>query len=45
MLDRNITMEDIHFALVNSYSNIECMYNDYNEEDLILELELQNHLF
>ena len=40
MLDRNITMEDIHFALVNSYSNIECMYNDYNEDDLIFRIRI-----
>ena len=40
MLDRNITMEDIHFALVNSYNNIECMYNDYNEEDLIFRIRI-----
>ena len=26
MLDRNITMEDIHFALINSNSNIVCVY-------------------
>ena len=45
MLDRNITMEDIHFALVNSYNNIECMYNDYNEEDLIFRIRITKSTF
>ena len=32
MLDRNISMDDIHFAIKNSYKNdIECVFNDYND--------------
>ena len=34
MLDKNITMEDIHFALINSYNNISCIYNDYNSDKI-----------
>ena len=38
MLDKSITMEDIHFALNTSYNNISCMYSDYNSDRLILEI-------
>jgi DNA-directed RNA polymerase II subunit RPB1 len=40
MLDKNLTMEDIHFALINSYNNISCIYNDYNSEKLIFRLRI-----
>ena len=40
MLDRNITMEDIHFALINSNSNIVCVYNDYNSDKLIFRIRI-----
>ena len=41
MLDKNITMEDIHFALTNSYNNITCIYNDYNSDKLIFRIRMQ----
>ena len=41
MLDKNITMEDIHFALTNSYNNIRCIYNDYNSDKLIFRIRMQ----
>tara|TARA_E500000178_G_scaffold157166_1_gene156920 strand:+ start:890 stop:6949 length:6060 start_codon:yes stop_codon:yes gene_type:complete len=40
MLDKNITMEDIHFALTNANSNIICMYNDYNSDNLVFRIRL-----
>ena len=40
MLDRNITMEDIHFALLNSNSNIVCIYNDYNSDKLVFRIRI-----
>ena len=37
MLDKNITMEDVNFALKNSYQNeISCVYSDYNEDKLLI---------
>tara|TARA_B100000900_G_scaffold415988_1_gene448322 strand:+ start:2393 stop:6925 length:4533 start_codon:yes stop_codon:yes gene_type:complete len=44
MLDKNITMEDIHFALVTAYSNISCMYNDYNADNLIFRIRLNKNI-
>ena len=43
MLDRNITMEDVHFALNNSYDNISCIYNDYNDNNLIFRIRIVNN--
>tara|TARA_B110001452_G_C15241023_1_gene429660 strand:- start:3846 stop:8372 length:4527 start_codon:yes stop_codon:yes gene_type:complete len=40
MLDKNITMEDIHFALTNSYNNITCVYSDYNSDKLIFRIRI-----
>ena len=39
MLDKNISMDDINFALTYAYSDtITCVYSDYNSDNLILEL-------
>ena len=40
MLEKNITMEDIHFAINNSYDNIKCMYSDYNSDKLIFRIRM-----
>jgi DNA-directed RNA polymerase II subunit RPB1 len=41
MLDKNITMEDINFALKNSYNNeISCVYSDYNSDKLIFRIRI-----
>jgi DNA-directed RNA polymerase II subunit RPB1 len=41
MLDKNITMEDINFAIKNSYSNeISCVYSDYNADKLIFRIRM-----
>ena len=41
MLDRNLTMEDIHFAIKNSYKDqIACVFSDYNDDNLIFRLRL-----
>ena len=43
MLEKNITMDDIHFAIYNSYQNeIECVYSDYNENELVFRLRMKN---
>jgi len=45
MLDKQITMDDINFAISNSYNNeVQCIYSDYNSDKLIFRLRLQNIL-
>jgi DNA-directed RNA polymerase beta' subunit len=47
MLEKNITMDDVHFAMCNSkYSNdIQCAYSDFNADQLIFRVRLNNNLF
>ena len=41
MLEKNITMDDVNFALVNSYGNeIQCVYSDYNSEKLVFRIRM-----
>ena len=42
MLDKNITMDDIHFAIKNSSygSKIHCVYSDYNNDKLIFRIRM-----
>ena len=43
MLEKNITMDDVNFALVGSYgSDIDCVYSDYNSEKLVFRIRLDN---
>jgi DNA-directed RNA polymerase II subunit RPB1 len=43
MLDKNISMDDINFALENMYkSDVSCIYSDYNSDKLIFRLRLNN---
>ena len=43
MLDKQITMDDINFAINNSYNNdVHCVYSDYNSNTLIFRLRLNN---
>ena len=44
MLDKNISMDDIHFGLMNSYNNLTCMYTDYNSEKLIFRIRINRNL-
>jgi DNA-directed RNA polymerase II subunit RPB1 len=45
MLDRNITMDDIHFALKNAYNDdISCAYSDYNADKLVFRIRLNSML-
>jgi DNA-directed RNA polymerase beta' subunit len=46
LLDKNITMDDIHFAITNSYNNdISCVYSDYNESNLVFRIRLNSSVF
>ena len=41
MLDRNISIDDINFAIKNSYKNdIECVFNDLNDDNLVFQIRL-----
>jgi len=41
MLEKNITMDDVNFALANSYgSEIDCVYSDYNSEKLVFRIRM-----
>jgi len=43
MLDKNVTMDDIHFAINTVYKNeISCLYTDYNSDKLVFRLRLNN---
>lgn len=45
MLDKNITMDDINFALSHSYKDdISCVYSDYNADKLVLRVRLDKAL-
>jgi len=44
MLDKNLTMDDIHFAIKNSYNDeVSCIFSDYNDDNLIFRIRL-NHI-
>ena len=47
LLDKNITMDDIHFAISNSqYGNdITCVYSDYNMDKLIFRIRMNSSVF
>ena len=44
LLEKNITMDDIHFAITNSYSSeISCVYSDYNSSKLVFRIRLTSN--
>jgi len=46
LLDKNITMDDIHFALNSSHGNdITCVYSDYNANNLVFRIRLNSSVF
>ena len=46
LLDKNITMNDIHFALKNSIygDKIQCVFSDYNTEKLIFRIRISSSI-
>ena len=45
MLDRNLTMDDVHFAIKNAYRDqVSCVFSDYNSEKLIFRIRLNNFI-
>jgi DNA-directed RNA polymerase II subunit RPB1 len=47
LLDKNITMDDIHFAIKNSYygAEISCVYSDYNMDKLVFRIRMNSSIF
>jgi len=45
LLERNITMDDVNFAIKNVKPDIQCIYSDYNEEQLIFRIRTGSNLF
>lgn len=44
MLEHNITMDDVHFAIKNTYhDDVNCIYSDYNSDNLVFRLRLQTN--
>jgi len=45
MLDRNLTMDDVHFAITNAYNDqVSCVFSDYNSDNLVFRIRLNNVL-
>lgn len=45
MLEKNLTMDDVNFALTNSFGNeISCVYSDYNADKLVFRIRMVNIL-
>jgi DNA-directed RNA polymerase II subunit RPB1 len=43
MLDKSITMDDIHFAIKNSLKdNVSCVFSDYNSDKLVFRIRMNN---
>jgi DNA-directed RNA polymerase II subunit RPB1 len=47
LLDKNITTDDIHFAIKNSYhgKDITCVYSDYNMDKLVFRIRMNSSVF
>jgi DNA-directed RNA polymerase II subunit RPB1 len=45
LLDRNITMDDIHFAIKQTNPDVQCIYSDYNDENLVFRIRTNGDLF
>ena len=45
MLDKNINMDDVHFAIEHSYNDeVSCIYSDFNSDNLIMRVRLDSSL-
>jgi len=45
LLDKNITMDDIHFAITANYPEITCIYSDYNDSNLVFRIRINQESF
>ena len=46
MLDKNITTDDVHFAISNSHygNEISCVYSDYNSDNLVFRIRINSSI-
>jgi len=43
LLERELTMDDIHFAIKNAYDDdVSCIFSDYNQDHLVFRVRLNN---
>ena len=44
LLERDLTMNDIHFAIITLYnkSEVHCIYNDFNDDNLVFRIRMRN---
>jgi hypothetical protein len=43
MLEKNISMDDVHFTIQNAYgSDISCVYTDYNADKLVFRIRMNS---
>jgi len=43
LLERELTMDDIHFAIKNTYDEeVSCIFSDYNQDNLVFRIRLNN---
>ena len=43
MLDKDLTMDDVNFAVKNAFmDDVDCVYSDYNSDNLIFRIRLKN---
>lgn len=40
MLDKNISMDDIHYVITSYTSGVECVYTDYNADNLVFRVRI-----
>jgi DNA-directed RNA polymerase II subunit RPB1 len=45
LLERNITMDDVHFAIKNTNPDVQCVYSDYNDEELVFRIRTNGEMF
>jgi len=45
LLEKNITMDDIHFAIKNTNPDIQCVYSDYNDSNLVFRIRMNGDSF
>ena len=45
MLEKNISLDDIHFAIKHSYNDdMTCIYSDYNADNLVMRVRLNSNI-
>jgi len=46
LLDKNISMDDIHFAITQSYGNeVYCVFSDFNSSNLVFRIRMNTSAF